>query len=57
MILLIGGEKGGTGKSTISGLGSNGTANRLKVFLLFLMALTHHVLPHLAWRRNIDRAY
>jgi len=41
----------------IAGLGSNGTANRLKVFLLFLMALTHHVLPHLAWRRNIDRAY
>ena len=43
--------------SCMSGLGSNGTANRLKVFLLFLMALTHHVLPHLAWRRNIDRAY
>jgi hypothetical protein len=42
-------------KST--GLGSNGTANRLKVFLLFLMTLTNHVLPHLAWRRNIDRAY
>jgi hypothetical protein len=40
-----------------TGLGSNGTANRLKVFLLFLMTLTHHVLPHLAWRRNIDRAY
>ena len=31
-----------------TGLGSNGTANRLKVFLLFLMALIHHVLPHLA---------
>ncbi len=42
---------------TISGLGSNGTANRLKAFLLFLMALTHHVLPHLAWQRNIVRAY
>ena len=35
-----------------TGLGSNGTANRLKVFLLLLMALTRHVLPHLAWRRN-----
>ena len=44
-------------KRWIRGLGSNGTANRLKVFLLFLMVLTHHVLPHLAWRKNIDRAY
>ena len=38
--------------SLYTGLGSNGTANRLKVFLLLLMALTRHVLPHLAWRRN-----
>lgn len=44
-------------KAITSGLGSNGTANRLKAFLLFLMALTHHVLPHLAWQRNIVRAY
>ena len=32
----------------LRGLGSNGTANRLKVFLLFLMVLTHHGLPNLA---------
>ncbi|QMT62083.1 hypothetical protein HBNCFIEN_03491 (plasmid) [Legionella sp. PC997] len=44
-------------KHPLAGLGSNGTANRLKAFLLFLMALTHHVLPHLAWQRNIVRAY
>ena len=41
----------------ITGLGSNGTANRLKAFLSFLMALTHHALPHPAWQRNIVQAY
>ena len=40
-----------------SGLGSNGTANRIKAFLSFLMALTHHVSPHPAWQRNIVQAY
>ena len=29
-------------------LGSNGTANRLKTYPLFLMAATAHALPHLA---------
>ena len=41
----------------LPGLGSNGTANRLKAFPSFLMALTHHVLPHPAWQRNIVQAY
>ncbi|BCA97287.1 hypothetical protein TUM19329_36480 (plasmid) [Legionella antarctica] len=44
-------------KVSRSGLGSNGTANPLKAFLWFLMVLTHHVSPHLAWQRNIVRAY
>jgi transposase-like protein len=44
-------------KAANPALGSNGTANRLKAFRLFLMVLTHHVLPHLAWQRNIVQAY
>ena len=35
----------------------NGTANRLKVVLFFLKASILHVLPHPAWKRNIDQAY
>ena len=35
-------------KAIKAALGSNGTANRLKTYPLFLMAATAHALPHLA---------
>jgi hypothetical protein len=45
-----------TSTCSITGLGSNGTANRLKVFLLFLMALIHHVLIKVFLLKNLSQS-